>query len=191
MRTLILLSAIRFFIIPSIQAQTKGTFEDPRDGKVYKTIRIGSQLWFAENLAYVSENGCWAYNNDENHVVKYGRLYTYETALKACPAGWHLPSKDEFESLVRYAGNSGIHAYNELIPTGTTGFKGVFGGFYSTSFQHIGKIGYYWSSTEINSGSAYYFGITSFIPEAGICIVDRARNSKNKKWGFSVRCIKD
>lgn len=178
-------------VIVNTQAQTKGTFEDPRDGKVYKTIEVGSQTWMAENLAYKFDDGCWTYNNDENHVAKYGRLYTYETALKGCPIDWHLPSKEEFESLIRYAGNSGIKAYNELIPTGFTGFNGVFGGFYNKGFQYIGKIGHFWSSTPINNSSAYYMGITSIISDAGICTVDRVKNSNNKKWGFSVRCVKD
>ena len=174
-----------------INAQTKDTFEDPRDGKIYKTIQIGSLTWMAENLAFKVDTGCLAYNNDENHVAKYGRLYTFETAVKVCPSGWHLPSLEEFEMLIRYAGTSGILAYQELIPTGITGFNAVFGGLYNKNFQYIGKIGYFWSSTTINAGSAYYLGISSSIPEAGICTVEKVKNSNNKKWGLSVRCVKD
>jgi uncharacterized protein (TIGR02145 family) len=188
-KTFLLLICISAFC--DIHAQTKDTFEDYRDGKVYKTIQIGSQTWMAENLAFKADTGCWAYNNDENHVAKYGRLYTYETAMKVCPPGWHLPTKEEFETLIRYAGTNGTRAYKELIPTGITGFDGVFGGFYRTKFQYIGQIGHFWSSTEINKGSAFYFGITSLVPDAGICIVDRVKNSNNKTWGFSIRCVKD
>jgi uncharacterized protein (TIGR02145 family) len=168
-------------------------FKDPRDNRVYKTIKIGSQTWFAENLAYKAESGCWAYDNNEANVPKHGRLYTYETAKKICPKGWHLPSKQEYEQLLQSIGGPGVNAYNKLIPSGSSGFNGIFSGFrINDRFEYTGKIAHYWSSTEMPDGvNAWYLGISSYTSDAGINKLQSVKNMKNKAFGFSIRCVKD
>ena len=82
---------------------------DSRDGKEYKTVKIGEQVWMAENLAYKPSSGnYWAYDNDYTNVVKYGYLYDLEIAKEVCPTGWHLPSDNEWSVLIEYLGGGDI-----------------------------------------------------------------------------------
>jgi uncharacterized protein (TIGR02145 family)/uncharacterized repeat protein (TIGR02543 family) len=96
------------------------TFTDSRDGKTYKKVVIGEQIWMAENLNYDVPNdtgdGCW--DNDEKACEKYGRLYDWPTLMGgassstanpssvqgACPVGWHVPSNAEWTALADFAG---------------------------------------------------------------------------------------
>ena len=79
------------------------TFTDSRDGKAYKKVAIGKQTWMKENLNYEAK-GSVCYDNKTDNCAKYGRLYNWNTAMAACPAGWHLPSDKEWTTLADYLG---------------------------------------------------------------------------------------
>ena len=72
----------------------RDSFVDVRDGQVYKTVKIGNQVWMAENLSYKTPNSFCFVDADSN-CTKYGRLYTWEASENVCPAGFHLPTVDE------------------------------------------------------------------------------------------------
>ena len=104
-------SALIFFLLInrfnlSLFAQSYGTMNDDRDGKTYKTITIGTQTWMAQNLAYSSGAiKCFAYNNDQTLIQKYGGLYNWENAKNSCPNGWKLPSNEDWLTLTNYLGD--------------------------------------------------------------------------------------
>jgi hypothetical protein len=84
-----------------------GKFTDGRDGQTYKTVTIDGKTWMAQNLNYKAE-GSWCYNDDESNGNIYGRLYDWDTAKTACPVGWHLPTRQEWDDLVAYVGDREI-----------------------------------------------------------------------------------
>ena len=69
---------------------------DTRDGQRYPIIKIGEDTWFGKNLNYTSE-GSYCYDYDLENCKKYGHLYEWEAALKACPEGWHLSTEYEWQ----------------------------------------------------------------------------------------------
>ncbi len=127
-----------------------------QQGNVYKTIKIGNQVWMAENLRYKTSSGCWAYNDDERNVKMYGYLYDWNTAKSICPPGWHLPSKSEWGSLIETLGGKEIAKTSLKSITGwnengsnSSGFSALPGGFYTYygKFQTLGSLGAWWSAS--------------------------------------------
>jgi uncharacterized protein (TIGR02145 family) len=182
-----------------LQAQTTATFTDSRDGKVYKTVKIGEQVWMAENLAYKPTSGnYWAYDNEADNTIVYGYLYDWETALNVCPTGWHLPTDDEWTQLSDYLGGE-RNAGGRLKETGTThwkspneeannesGFTALPGGarILSGEILYVGDRGNWWSATELYTNYAWTWSL--FYTPKGFY-----RSANSGMLGYSVRCLKD
>jgi uncharacterized protein (TIGR02145 family) len=189
---------ILFFAMYTI-AQEKGTFTDSRDSKSYKTVKIGTQIWMAENLAYKIDIGCWANNDDQENVAIFGYLYNWETAKQSCPTGWHLPSSKEWQVMIDFLGGD-IVAGGKLKETGTThwsdpntgatnetGFAALPGGERGfSSSNSAGFSGLWWSSTAVEDEDGYAF-LWQIYSTDSAAQIDMAF----QECGLSVRCIKD
>ena len=82
------------------EAKQSISFTDSRDKKKYKAVKIDGKTWMAENLNFKTDNSLCFEKKDAN-CTKYGRLYTWDEAKKACPEGWRLPKKEEWEALFK------------------------------------------------------------------------------------------
>lgn len=132
-------------ISPRAFAQDTGTMVDPRDGREYKTVKIGDQIWMAENLAFTAfdegagielilENAKWAelttpafcwYDNDEATYRSYGVLYNWYAVDSdlLCPPGWRLPNDEDFKELEMALGMDSNEADKEGIRGNGIGSK--------------------------------------------------------------------
>lgn len=193
------------------------------DGNIYTSVTIGSQVWMVENLKTAKyRNGDligttnpatlnitgestpkyqWIYDGAESNLSTYGRLYTWYAiadSRSVCPTGWHVPTDEEWTTLITNLGGESV-AGGKLKETGTThwlspnaeannetGFTALPGGyrFYSGTYSYIGSTGSWWSSTEQSATNAYNRSIGS-----ATASVYRAYNGKGS--GFSVRCLRD
>jgi uncharacterized protein (TIGR02145 family) len=203
------------------------------DGNVYRTVQIGGQCWTAENLRTTTyangdpipnvtdstewtqlTTGAWAhYENNASYENPYGKLYNWYAVAdprNVCPAGWHVPTDAEWNTLVGYLdpaydpnainGSQSATAGGKMKSTGTQywnapntgatneiGFSGLPGGTrYSLDggFYGLGNYGGWWSASE--SGAEYVWN-RRLIDASAVTY----RNFNFKRNGFSVRCVRD
>jgi len=201
---------------------------DKRDGKKYKVVKIGNQVWMGENLNYeakgfffFTKGNTKCYDDQESNCSKYGRLYDWKTAKKACPKGWHLPSNAEWKILTKTVSNND----DALLLKATDGwesegngtdafnFSALPGGYCARSyhysfdngddgklkedshFRFIGEWGLWWTADESNK--------KDYAPELNIeggyafsrhmdLDHDNSSISENEKADMlSVRCVQD
>ncbi len=182
-------------------ANETGTFTDSRDGHVYNWVKIGGQVWMAENLAYKPRTaGYLAYDNNEDNVAVYGYLYEWNLAQTIAPDGWHLPSQAEWQTLVDYLGGSD-KAYNKLLEKGTahwgspndatneSGFTALPSGYYDTRYDEFGHMG---ELTEFHSTTEYPGDNTAAI---GLVLIQNFKEAtvegRPKAIYLPIRCVRD
>jgi len=191
------------------------------EGNSYKTVKIGSQIWMAENLKATMYNDgtnipqikegdewsdltegayCW-YNNEEvSYKDTFGALYNgFAIASgKICPVGWHIPAVEEMKVLRESLGDS-IKAGGKLKEAGTvhwlspnkgadnsSGFTALPAGFryFEGTFSSVSSYTSIWSVTKVANDELWYAGL--YYADAAFVL-----DHRNKKHGFSVRCLKD
>ena len=171
-----------------------GEFTDPRDNQVYRTIKIGDQVWFAENLKYeTSSSRCHSSGCDT-----YGRYYLWrdvESNGYLCPEGSHLPSKEEWETLFWAVSGAGPSGKMLKDSTSWPRKEGDYFGFSilpSRSFfgsswgSGDGLEAYFWSSTKVEKG-VYRLALYS---DSDVCYF-REFEYYTSNYMFSIRCIVD
>lgn len=194
------------------------------DGNLYKTVKIGKQWWMAENLKVtkyrngdpipnISINSEWQnnstgaycnYNNDPSIGNKSGRLYNWQAVReerKLAPSGWHIPSRDEWKTLIDYLSNNGgclaesmgwksDEVENSSIKNNkcynSSGFNAIKCGYRQANGLFVNERSYsnWWSSTYFGDGLVWCRHINA--DDGGI--FDAMQSAK---YGFSVRCVKD
>jgi uncharacterized protein (TIGR02145 family) len=183
---------------PESDSKNTEPFTDDRDGQKYKTVKIGNQTWMAQNLNYKPEpqtGDSRCYDNKESNCKQYGRLYDWNAAKAACPAGWHLPSRQEWNDLEAAAGGDAAGRALKSVSWRDAGggngadgygFSALPGGtrYSDGSFGNLGDYAHWWTATEDTDGRAYYrrmYYDYDYVYEA----VD------DGSLGFSVRCVKE
>jgi len=194
-------------------------FIDPRDGTRYKTVKIGNQIWMAENLKYLpsvspSNVGSgtdpyyyvYGYQGTDVSAAKatsnyttYGVLYNWEAAKASCPKGWHLPTDGEQHILDNYlttAGGSCDANRNgvwDCDPAGTLLKSGGSSGFNALMSGYRTANGSFYglgSYTHFWSSSASSSSL-AWRRDLSTSGSTVGRNYYNKAYGFSVRCLRD
>lgn len=183
------------------------------EGKLYHTVKIGSQCWLKENLNVGTRiNGIqnqtdndtiekYCYTDSDANCDQYGGFYQWNETMQyvttpsakgICPNGWHLPTRAEFETLAATVGWDGniLKAIGQGVGIGSgtnsSGFSGLLAGYrnYNGNFLSLGQDAAFWSST------VYYgaFSNTIYLHHTASVI---SVYFDYQNYGLSVRCIKD
>ena len=192
-----IMTLLIFFLATGVYAQTD-ILVDARDGKQYKTIKIGDQIWMAQNLAYAHELDHQLDSRKKERILSYGDslalgdkfgfYYTCEAAQKSCPAGWHLPTRYEYEKLLNTF-SSKKAAYFELQSEGHSGFNARMVGWFHVfdnerygEFKFMNQMTMFWTAPAGKRNSPAV--VFNFLHKATIL-------EEKNSHGVSVRCVKD
>jgi len=182
-------------------------------GKTYNTVQIGNQCWLKENLDVgtmingsaggflQTNNGIiekYCYDNTTSNCDNYGGLYEWPEAMQyattagaagICPTNWHIPTYNEFQTLITATGNNSnsLKAVGQGTGNNSSGFSALLGGYRYNDGGFGGYLGgnaYFWSSTEWGNDFAYSLELRGNGSQVSLI-------SYHKPYGFSIRCLKD
>ncbi|MDR2584598.1 MAG: fibrobacter succinogenes major paralogous domain-containing protein [Fibromonadaceae bacterium] len=160
-------------------------------GEIYETVEIGTQTWMAKNLNY-NAPGSKCNNYSDANCATYGRLYDWNTAIKVCPSGWHLPSDAEWRTLTNFVGSpegkylkatSGWNSNGN--GTDKYGFSALPGGCSGRVFWEVGNYGIWWSATEYSAS----YASSRYIYYDSDAVYKGSNEEKDNL--YSVRCVQD
>ena len=164
----------------------RGTFTDARDGQVYKYTTIGNQVWMAENLKFDAPYSV-CYDKIDGFCDTFGRFYSLhekgedlglfdqELLDTICPAGWRVPTMDEWQILYDNMGGEGKAGrrltssleFSEPFEPGTDdcGFNSLPAGYWgggNITLDYVVSV--YWTSRAMDVASSYssWFGSNGF-----------------------------
>lgn len=192
------------------------------DGNVYQTVKIGNQVWMAENLNVTRYNDgtkiskaigqsawtggagglrCFLDNDSAANAALYGQLYNWDAVNsgKLAPAGWHVPTKADWDALAEFLGGN-LEAGVKLKATtqwndgathpgtNSSGFTAFAAGTRSTlgQFANKGTQTVFWSSTQTGSATLHVYSLS-----LNSAMFTPLTQSSAGRQGYSVRCIKD
>jgi len=191
------------------------------DGNIYPTAIYNGKVWMTANLKVtkynsgepipnVTDKNEWSvlstgaqtvYNNESANGNTYGRLYNWYAigdSRGLCPSGWHVATDDEWTSLGVFLGGASV-AGGKMKTTGTgtwqtpnkgatneSDFSGLPGGGRGSNgiFGSLGAYGFFWTSTPQSTQFAFYHYLDYSTAAA-------ARSDNDKRFGLSVRCVRD
>jgi uncharacterized protein (TIGR02145 family) len=186
--------AVAFVGTPSTPRSAAG---QNASGTTHSTKRMpDGKQWTTENLKVaVDPSNCYA--GAEENCRRYGRLYTWESAQRACRAlgdGWRLPSNEEWAQMAKpYGGvrddsaDGGKAAYVALIAGGRSGFGAVYGGGRNMSgeYARLEAHGFYWTASESSPTKAWFYNLGK-----NGQILNRHEDGE-KQGAFAVRCVRE
>ena len=192
-----------------------------KDGNVYTSVTIGTQIWMVENLkttklndgssiTYITDKNQWEFlttpglgwwsNDEATYKDPYGAYYNWNAVKsgKLCPSGWHVPSDSEWTTLISFLGGEDV-AGGKLKETGTVHWKSPNTGASNESgFTAVGGGYRYYFGTYSNFGAnGIYWSSTEYNADeawtfaCGYASTKTWINSYYKPFGYNVRCLKN
>ena len=157
-------------------------FFDSRDGRVYKLLNYADKVWLVGNLGYAGKTLSFAkcYDNSRS-CDEFGRLYDYESAQKACPAGFRLPSQEEWERVLKKVGAKGADKLKSY-----DGFAALNAGYYqkaADAYFYKGELAGWWVGDSQEKETAKVFNMFRNDP--------MMISKESVGDAYSVRCVKE
>jgi uncharacterized protein (TIGR02145 family) len=139
----------------------------------------------------------YCYANAESNCRRYGRMYTWESAQRACQSlgdRWRLPTSDEWRQMAKHYGgigddsdDNGRAAFTALLSGGSAGFNAVLGGNRSVDgkYERLEAHGFYWTASATAPGTAIFYNFGN--GSQGLY----RQNQGQKEMAISVRCVRE
>ena len=169
------------------------------DGNVYSVKILDDNLiWMTDNMN-LNIPGSYCYENIDTNCRKYGRLYTWTAAVKACELlgdGWRLPTNVEWQYMAQFYGgvlghsaDSARSTYAALLPGGRSAFNAAFGGGRDPGnggFARLDAHGFYWTATEIDTANAWFYNLGK-----GLRMLNRHDGERIELFPFVAYAIRE